>query len=157
MKLADLLREDLIQVGFRAKDKWEAIGKLLDALVGGGRIRADQRPAMMEALLARENVASTGMEHGVALPHAQIEGLDEAAASLAIAPEGIPFQSADGAPARLIFLLLIPRRSVQQHARTLAGIARLLAYEEMRESLARARTAREVLRLIRDEEDREPA
>ncbi len=152
MKLSELLGEAQVLVGFRARDKWEALGGILDALAASGRIPAHRRRAVHEALVARENVSSTGMEHGVALPHASVDGLEEAAAALAIAPEGIPFRSADGQPARLIALLAIPRGAVQTHIRTLAGIARVLSSEETREALLAARSAGEVLRLIREKE-----
>jgi len=97
------------------------------------------------------------MEHGVAIPHASVDGVDDALAALAIAPEGVPFQSADGRPARLLILLIIPRKAVQKHIRTLAGIARLLQYEEMRDALTGARSAREALQIIREEEKKDPS
>jgi len=157
VKLGDLLKEGQIVTGFQARDKWEAITKLVDVLIDQGRLKADQRDAVYGALAARERVASTGMEHGVAIPHASVDGVDDALAALAIAPEGVPFQSADGRPARLIILLVIPRKAVQKHIRTLAGIARLLQYEEMRDALTRARSAREALGVIREEEQKDPA
>ncbi len=142
-------------MGFRARDKWEAIGKILDALAACGRLPADRRRAVHDALVARENVSSTGMEHGVALPHASVDGIEEAVGALAVAPEGVPFRSADGQPARLITLLAIPREAVQLHIRTLAGIARVLSSEETREALVRAATPRDVLRVIREKEGSE--
>lgn len=157
MKLGDLLKEGHIATGFQARDKWEAIDRMVDLLVAQNALKADQREAVVAALVAREKVASTGMEHGVAIPHASLDGVDNAVASLAIAPEGIPFQSADGRPARLVILLVIPRKAVQKHIRTLAGVARLLQYEEMRDALTGARSAREALQVIREEEKKDPA
>jgi PTS system nitrogen regulatory IIA component len=157
MKIGDLLKEGLIATGFQARDKWEAINRLVDLLVSQGRLKAEQREAVYDALATREKVASTGMEHGVAIPHASVDGVEDALATLAIAPEGIPFQSADGQPARLVILLVIPRKAVQKHIRTLAGIARLLQYEEMRDALTGARSAREALQVIREEEQKDPA
>jgi mannitol/fructose-specific phosphotransferase system IIA component (Ntr-type) len=156
MKLGDLLKEGQIAAGFQARDKWEAITRMVDLLIEQGRLKADQRENVYGALAARENVASTGMEHGVAIPHASVDGVEDALAALAISPGGVPFQSADGQPARIIILLVIPRKSVQKHIRTLAGIARLLQYEEMRDALTNARSAREVLGVIRDEEQKDP-
>ena len=157
MKLGDLLKEGHVATGFQARDKWEAITRMVDLLVAQGAVKAEQRETVYEALVAREKVASTGMEHGVAIPHASIDGIENAVAALAIAPEGIPFQSADGRPARLVILLVIPRKAVQKHIRTLAGIARLLQYEEMRDALTGARSAREALQVIREEEKKDPA
>jgi PTS system fructose-specific IIA component len=157
MKIGDLLKEGQIAMGFQARDKWEAITKMVDLLLAQNAIKAEQRTAVYDALVAREKVASTGMEHGVAIPHASIDEIETAVAALAIAPEGIPFQSADGRPARLVILLVIPRKSVQKHIRTLAGIARLLQYEEMRDALTNSRSAREALQVIREEEKKDPA
>jgi mannitol/fructose-specific phosphotransferase system IIA component (Ntr-type) len=152
MRLGDLLGEEVVVLDFESKDKWEAIDRLAGLLVERGRLRAEQRRAAVDALVAREKISSTGMDHGVAIPHAQMDGLEEAVAALGISRGGVPFQTPDGKPATLIILLLIPRRSVQKHVRTLAGIARLLNYEEMRQSLVGAKTAKEALRVIREEE-----
>lgn len=157
MKIGDLLKEGLVATEFQARDKWEAIRKLVDLLIAQGRLKADQGETVYDALAAREKVASTGMEHGVAIPHASVDGVEEALAALAISPQGIPFQSADGGPARLVILLVIPRNAVQKHIRTLAGIARLLQYEEMRDALTGVRSAREALQVIREEEKKDPA
>ncbi|HZE96696.1 MAG TPA: PTS sugar transporter subunit IIA [Planctomycetota bacterium] len=157
MKLGDLLREGQIAAGFQAKDKWDAIGKMVDLLIGQNRLKSEHRDAVYKALEAREKVASTGMENGVAIPHASVDGVEDALAALAISPAGIPFQSTDGQPAKIIILLVIPRKVVQKHIRTLAGIARLLQYEEMRDALTSARSPREALQVIREEEQKDPA
>ena len=157
MKLGDLLKEGQIATGFTARDKWEAITKLVDLLISQNRLKPEHRDAVYGALAAREKVASTGMEHGVAIPHASVDGIEDALGALAISPAGIPFQSADGQPARLIILLVIPRKAVQKHIRTLAGIARLLQYEEMRDALTGARSAREALQVIKEEEKKDPS
>ena len=154
MKLGDLLKEGQIITGFQSRDKWEAITRLVDLLIAQGRLEDGQRTAAFAALAARERVASTGMEFGVALPHASVEGLEGALAAVGLSSSGIPFQTPDGQPARIVVLLLIPHRERLQHTSTLAGIARLLNYEETREALARARNAREALQIIRDEEQR---
>jgi PTS system fructose-specific IIA component len=156
VKLGDLLKEGQIVTGFQARDKWETITKLVDLLIVQNRLKPENREAVYDALAAREKVASTGMEHGVAIPHASVDGIEDALAALALSP-GVPFQSSDGQPARLIILLVIPRKAVQKHIRTLAGIAKLLQYEEMRDALTNARSPREALQVIREEEQKDPA
>jgi len=155
MKLAELIREDSIVLDFEAADKWKAIDRLVDHLVAAGRVKASQKKLVHDALVAREKIASTGMEHGVALPHAQIEGLDEAAAALAIAPQGVPFASVDKKPATLIALLVIPRRSIRQHVRALAAIARLLSSAEMRATLLSSKSSKEAAETMAREEAKE--
>lgn len=153
MKLSELLRESQILAGFQARDKWEAISKLVDLLVAQGRLKEEQRQASSDALVAREKVASTGMEFGIALPHASVEGLESPLAAVGLT-SGVPFQTPDGQPARIVVLLLIPHRERLKHTATLASIARLLSYEETREALGRCRNAREALQIIKDEEQR---
>ena len=155
MKLSELLGEEAVLLDFKARDKWEAIERLVEALIAHGRLKPGHRRQVLDALVARENVASTGMGLGVAIPHAWTDLLDTGAAAVGISPQGIPFQSADGNPATLIILLVSPRHSAQQHVRTLAAIARLLNYEEMRTALLNAKTAAEVVRIVREEEDKE--
>lgn len=154
MRLGDLLKEGQVVTGFSARDKWEAITRLLDLLIAQGRLREEQRTTAFAALAAREKVASTGMEFGVAIPHASVEGLEGALSAVGLSPGGVPFQAPDGQPARIIVLLLIPHRERLKHTATLAGIARLLNYEETRDALTRARNAREALQIIREEEQR---
>ena len=155
MKLSELLGEEVVLLDFRAADKWAAIGSLVEALIAHGRIRPEHRTQVLDALIARENVASTGMGLGIAIPHAWTDLLEAGAAAVGISPQGVPFQSADGRPATLIILLVSPRRNAQTHIRTLAAIARLLNYEEMRTALLNAKTPAEVLRIVKEEEDKE--
>jgi mannitol/fructose-specific phosphotransferase system IIA component (Ntr-type) len=153
MKLGDLIKPDLVLMNFDATDKWEAIESLVDVLVGKGRISDEQRQPILDALIAREGIASTGMENGVALPHASVDILDEAVACVAISRDGVPFESADESLATILILLVIPRHRVQQHIRTLAAIARLLNVSEMREALLACDTADCLVKVIRDEEE----
>jgi mannitol/fructose-specific phosphotransferase system IIA component (Ntr-type) len=95
------------------------------------------------------------MEHGVALPHAVVSAIDHPIAALGILPDGVNFQSHDNKPALLIALLIIPKKSVQIHIRTLAAVARMLNFEEMRHSLLVAKSPQEVMRIIREEEQKE--
>jgi mannitol/fructose-specific phosphotransferase system IIA component (Ntr-type) len=155
VKLSELLGEESVLLDFKARDKWEAIERLVEKLVESGRLKATHRKSVLDALVARENVASTGMGLGVAIPHAWTDILESGTAAVGISPQGIPFQSQDGAPATLIILLVSPRHSAQKHVRTLAAIARLLNYEEMRTALLNAKTPAEVVRIVKEEEEKE--
>ncbi|HXG60713.1 MAG TPA: PTS sugar transporter subunit IIA [Planctomycetota bacterium] len=152
MKLSDLLRENQIVLGFQARDKEETIVRLVDALVAGARLPRERRDAALDALRARERLASTGLENGIAFPHAAVDGLREPAAALAVAPRGVPFESVDGRPARLIVLLTIPRPSTRTHLRALAAAAKLLSLEAFRAALLDARTPGEALQAVRAHE-----
>ena len=105
---------------------------------------------MLEAVLSREKSMSTGMEHGIAIPHAAVDEIDSAIACMGLVSteEGLAFESIDGRPARLVVLLLIPRAQKLLHIRTLADVARVLSREEVRRELLDAADAREAHRVL---------
>ena len=136
--LGDLLRPARILVPFTATTREEAIPQLVRCLVEEGGVRADRSEEFAEALWRREARASTGMERGVALPHAVLEGLEQVHGILAISKTGIEWDSFDGESARLVLLLALPPSRYQQHVHTLAGIARLLNDPRLRQALLQA-------------------
>lgn len=145
MQLKSLFRPGDFVLGFEPLDKWDAIERLMDHMVEGGRIDADLAPPLREAVLARERSMSTGMERGIAIPHAAVEGLSEVVACIGVVPRegGLAFESIDARPTRLVVLLLIPQAQKLLHIRTLADIARVLGQESVRNALLAARSGEE--------------
>jgi len=145
MRLQELLPPEHIVIGLEAADKWEVIDKLIAHLVARGAVPVAQSRALQEAVLQRERSMSTGMERGIAIPHAAVDGLDKVVAAMAVigkeAGSGVPFDSIDASPAWIIVLLLIPRQQKLVHIRTLADLARHLGSEETRRTLRAARDA----------------
>ncbi len=150
MLLCELLRDDVVKVGMKAPDKWGAIEQLVDLLVTAHGLQPDEREAIIKALFDRERSLSTGLEKGLAVPHASVEGLKEAIAALGTCREGIPFESVDGQPARMIVLVVIPKGLFNQHIGTLASIARLSGNPHLRESIVGAKTPEQILATIRN-------
>ena len=140
MELHLLFAADDLVVGFEPSDKWDAIRMLVDHLVAGGRIEPDRSEAVLEAVLSRERSMSTGMEHGIAIPHAAVDGLEKVVACMGLISRdsGLEFDSIDRQPARLVVLLVIPRQHKLLHIRTLADVARVLSRDEVRERLLAA-------------------
>ncbi|MCC6407250.1 MAG: PTS sugar transporter subunit IIA [Planctomycetes bacterium] len=136
--------EDLI-VGFDPKDKWDAIGQLVRHLVGRQAIAEASAERVLEQVLARERSMSTGMERGIAIPHAAVDDVQKVTACMGIVsrPGGLTFQSIDGQPARLVVLLVIPKAQKLLHIRTLADVARVLSNEAIRNALIGAPSPRE--------------
>ncbi len=157
MELSSLLAPDLVKVGLAARDKDAAIGEMVDFLVAKGRVGADRRNEAIQAVLERERSLSTGMEHGVAIPHGAVSCVKELTGVLGISREGIEFASLDGKPAHLLVCLLLPVPRASRHVRTLAGIARLLRSESLRGRLLAVTTAEQAMTLIRSEEISEGA
>jgi PTS system nitrogen regulatory IIA component len=149
MLLTELIREDLIKINLEAQDKWEAIEELIDVLISAHELSLSDRNEVVKAVLEREKSLSTGLEHGVAIPHGAVDCLDDLVGVLGTT-SGIPFQSHDDQDARLIILLLIPKGAFQHHVRTLAGIAKLGSIPTVREKICRASTAIEVMEALKE-------
>ena len=148
MRLTEILREDIIKVNLDATNKWEAIQELVDLLISAHELRLTDRNEIIEGVFARERSLSTGLEHGIAVPHAVVNCVEDVIAALGTSQTGIPFESRDGQPAKLVILLLIPQGAFQRHVRTLAGIAHLGANPELRNQLFDAKTSAEVMDVI---------
>jgi len=142
MRLQELLPPEHILIGLEAADKWEVIDGLIAHLVARGAVPAVHGPALKEAVLQRERSMSTGMERGIAIPHAAVDGLTRVVAAMGLVGKGpgggVPFDSIDASPAWIVVLLLIPRQQKLAHIRTLADLARHLGNEETRKLLRAA-------------------
>jgi PTS system nitrogen regulatory IIA component len=147
--LSEMIQPDVIKVGLEATNKWEAIEELTDLLIAAHELRMTDRAEVLEAINTRERSLSTGLEHGLAVPHGAVTCVGDIVASLGVCRRGgIPFESMDGQPARLVVLLVIPKGSFQRHVRTLAGIARLAGNRELREKIYNAEDADRVMEAI---------
>ena len=150
MDLSELFHPEDFLLDFAPADKWEAIDRLFDHAVQRGLIPEEHESDIRDAVRRREESMSTGMERGIAIPHAAVDGLERVLACLGVIgpEEGLPFESIDAQPARLIVLLLIPRAQKLLHIRTLADVARVLGRESVREALLAARTPVEAHRAL---------
>lgn len=153
MKLSEILRPELILVPLEAADKWQAISLLARAAVGTAPKRAPLLAEVEEALLVRERSMTTGMEHGIAIPHAAVDGIDDVIAVVGMCPDGLEFGALDGEPAQIIVCLVIPRAKKLLHIKTLAAIARLMSRASVRERLLSCADGEAVLAAVRDEEE----
>lgn len=145
MKLSEILTRDLIELPLQAADKWQALATIARVPVRAGRYSASFAEMVEQALVLRERSMTTGMEHGIAIPHAAVDGIEDLIAVLGINPVGIPFETLDGLPARIVIGLVIPRSKKLLHIKTLAEIANLLLRGEARERLLRCTSADEVV------------
>jgi mannitol/fructose-specific phosphotransferase system IIA component (Ntr-type) len=148
MKLSDLITRDLVEVPLRAADKWEALAIIARVPARAGRYPQSLVPIVEQALVVRERSMTTGMEHGIAIPHAAIDGLDELVAVLGINTAGIPFETLDGEPARIVIGLVIPRSKKLAHIKTLAEIAKLLSRADVRDRLLRCTDRESVVQAL---------
>ena len=124
------------------KRVFEHVGLLFENALGVGRGH------VFDALLARERLGSTGLGHGIAIPHGRIKGLREAAGAFVRTSAPIPFEAPDGNPVQLIFVLLVPEKATDLHLQILSELAQMFSDKEMRAQLAALPDARDVQRLI---------
>jgi mannitol/fructose-specific phosphotransferase system IIA component (Ntr-type) len=142
MKPSELLEEADLVLDFAPTDKWHAIRALVDHLVARGRLPKSRAGEVLEAILSRERSMSTGMEHGIAIPHAAVDEVEGVVAAMGLVRNetGLDFESIDGQRARVVVLLVIPKNQKLLHIRTLADIARVLQKPRVREQLLAAQT-----------------
>jgi mannitol/fructose-specific phosphotransferase system IIA component (Ntr-type) len=148
MRLAELLSPCQILLDLRAGERWTAIVEMVDALVERGKLPAALRGEILDALRAREDLLSTGVGRGVAIPHAFCDRLDRVVAMFARSRAGIEFEALDGGRVNFVVLFLVPKSAYGMHLHTLAAIARLFLNHQLRERLVLAENRSEVLRLL---------
>ncbi|HOK40381.1 MAG TPA: PTS sugar transporter subunit IIA [bacterium] len=150
MKLLDLLSKETIIPNLKATTKNEVIEELVDKLMKSGKIKNKQE--VLEAILEREKIMSTGIGNGIAIPHGMTDAVDEILAVFGRSAKGIDFEALDDKPAYLFFLLVNPKDMSGPHVKVLAKISRLLKHDYFREALLRADTAEKILEIIEEEE-----
>lgn len=148
MKIKGFLKKDLILPNLKAIDKQGALRELADMIsVQDSGLNND---AVLQALLAREKLGSTGMEDGVAIPHAKIQGLNNIVLAFGRSLRGIDFKSIDGKPTTLMFLLLAPEDATGLHLKVLARLSRLLKDIGFRGRLLSARGKEDIYKAMLD-------
>jgi fructose-specific phosphotransferase system IIA component len=148
MKITKALPRSQISIEFRAKDKKEAIQSLVEIMVEQGRIPKEKREEVTTALLEREELTSTGLGHGVALPHVKTNVVKEICIAFGRSAEGIDFDALDGNPVHFFFLILAPPNKTEEYLKTLSSISTLMKNEKVRSKLYAAKSADEIFRAL---------
>lgn len=149
MKVTDILVRDASLLDLAATDKEQVLAEMARAL-GAAEPTVDPEQ-LLAVLREREELQSTGIGDGVAIPHGKLSGLERLLASFARSP-GVDFAAIDGEPTRLFFLLVVPEQSGGQHLKALARISRFLRDERFREKLVTAADLDEVFAAIEQED-----
>lgn len=148
--ISELLQDSFIDLQIDASDRNMAIDKLSSMLYGSGRVTDHEH--FVSAVLEREKLGSTAIGAGIAIPHARANTVSEVSIAFARSGKGIDFNSVDGDPVHLIFLLAAPVESGSLYLKLLARISRLLRYQDLIEDLKKATTKEEVIRIIAEKE-----
>ena len=150
MKIMDFLNKKAVTAGLKAADKEGVIRELVELLAKAADIR--NREELVRALLTRESLGSTGIGQGIGIPHAKSAGVKDLVAAFGVSQKGINFDSLDGEPVYIFFLLIAPEESAGPHLKALARISRMLKDKYFREMLMKAKDEKEILRVIQDED-----
>jgi fructose-specific phosphotransferase system IIA component len=154
MKVTEFLSKKAIVMDIKSTKKEDVIKELVDSLIEGGDIEKRYRNKLVEALMSREALGSTAIGQGVAIPHAKADCVDKLIAAFGISKKGIEFDSLDGEPAYIFFLLVAPQDSAGPHLKALARISRLLKDKYFRDGLRAAADDKAVIRIITQEDEK---
>lgn len=152
MKITDILDKSRIIPQVLSKSKEGILRELVQVMVKGEEGVDEGR--ILEILLERENLGSTGIGDGVAIPHGKSKEVRRLLASFGRSMGGMDFQSMDGKPTYLFFLLVAPENSAGIHLKALAQISRLMKDGQFRKNLMDAQTADEIYTLFREEDEK---
>jgi PTS system nitrogen regulatory IIA component len=150
LKVLDFLDPSAVIVDLAATTKKGVLEELVGLLAKDGKIK--DAKATIDILLEREKLGSTGIGQGIAIPHAKTEQSKEVVAAFGLSRRGVQFDSLDGEPVYIFFLLVAPPDAAGLHLKALARISRLLKDKFFRQSLRDVKDAAEVLKIIRDED-----
>ncbi|MBR4694482.1 MAG: PTS sugar transporter subunit IIA [Selenomonadaceae bacterium] len=151
MRITDLLKNESIVLGAKPTDKKAAIHSLADLMAASGNL--SDREQYEKDVLAREASGTTGLGDGIATPHAKSSGVKKAGLAAMTVPKGMDFESMDGNPARLFFMIAAPDSAADEHLSILSKLATMIMDPDFKEALIAATTKEEFLKLIDDKED----
>ena len=151
MKLLEILPKKSIIPNLKGRTKKQVLEELIDALLHD-KPELD-RERLMAVLLERERLGSTGIGDGIAIPHGKLKDLNQLILAFGKSSAGVDFESMDGKPVHLFFLLVAPENCTGIHLRALARIARLLKNAPVRKRLASVSTQDEIYAVIQQEDD----
>ena len=147
MMLSEILNPNAISLRLKGRAKREVLVELVDLLESGHGFASQGE--ILDRVLRREAMMSTGLLPGAAIPHGKARSVDRMAAACGVSSEGVEFESEDGQPAHLFVLLVSPENATTPHVRLLANISRLLKDDSVRRGLLAARSPEEFLAVVR--------
>ena len=149
MAFIDHVEPSIIKIPLEAKSKEGVLRELVQLLVDAGKV--EDFDAAYQALLEREQKGSTGLEAGIAVPHAKTETVPGLSVAIGIAPDGVDFQAMDGNPSTIFFLLLAPPSQSGPHIEALSEIAKITQSKSFCKMLLKADSPEEVAELFLEE------
>lgn len=154
MKIMDFLSRQAVTVDLKSVNKTDAIKELVDLLINAGEIDKKDKNKVVELLMAREALGSTAIGHNVGIPHAKAECIKKLVGAFGISKKGVDFDSLDGEPVYIFFLLLAPQDSAGPHLKALARISRLIKDKYFRDILRQSKDEKDVIKILETEDEK---
>lgn len=149
MKILEYLIPERVKLNLEGKTKSEIIREMAQLFVKSGVLDSEDLEEFVKEINEREKLTPTGMQDGIAIPHARTPFVKQLSLALGISKEGIDFESMDGEPSKLIFMIAAPEETKKEHLDLLAEISKLSYEEELVEELKRASTIEDVINKLK--------
>jgi PTS system fructose-specific IIA component/PTS system nitrogen regulatory IIA component len=153
MKFSDFICSDALVAHLQSVEKEEAVREIVQALVDARHIERSQFESIVRSIIKREELGSTGIGRGVAVPHAKHPSVDRLVGTVAVSQQGVNFAALDGEKVYLFFLLISPERRHGEHLRALEYVSRLLRCDMFTSFLKQAKTVADIQQVLDEADD----
>jgi nitrogen PTS system EIIA component len=150
MKILDVLQKEAIVPDLISRTKKEVLEELLRPVAKLAAVEPDR---LLKVLMERERLGSTGIGGGIGIPHGKLKQIEDLIVGFGLSRQGVEFDSLDGRPTRIFFLLVTPENSAGLHLKLLARISRILKNEPFKERLLQASNRDQIYDIIREEDE----
>jgi PTS system nitrogen regulatory IIA component len=150
MKIIDALHKEAILTDLKARDKKGVIEELCEPVA---RIAGVAGEELVRVLLERERLGSTGIGDGIGIPHGKLKNIQQLVLGFGLSRQGVDFESMDGRPTHIFFVLVTPESSTGLHLRLLARVSKILKNDILKERLMHASDSSEVIGVIQEEDE----
>jgi len=153
MKFSDFVTTDAIKSELEASNKEGVVRELVDSLVASGQLSANDKDSIAEAIMKREELGSTGIGRGIAVPHTKHASVSKPVGTVGVSAPGVDFQSLDGEPVQLFFMLISPPDQPNEHLRALENISKQLQDETFCRFLKQSKTSADIQQILEEADD----
>ena len=150
MKFCDFVKSESIKAGLSSSDKEGVIRELVSSLVDNNSIPGDEQESIIQAILKREELGSTGIGRGIAVPHTKHPSVDQLVGTVGVSADGVEFMSLDGEKVQLFFLLISPPDRPGDHLRALENISRQLQDETFCRFLKQSKSPEDIQQILEE-------
>ena len=150
MKFSDFVKTDSIRADLSAGDKEGVIRELVGCMVESGQLKGDEQENIVEAILKREKLGSTGIGRGIAVPHTKHASVGQPVGTVGVSTSGVDFESLDGEKVQLFFMLISPPDRPGDHLKALENISKQLQDDTFCRFLKQSKTAEDIQQVLEE-------